>query len=176
MRTICRTIWVCCCLLAFGIANANEISVSDLVSVPESIEIDGLVLTGSAYLYFNAFPGGPELPNDCRRHGRFIVIVTLYVKDLNLRNGLSATRIWVAQREKTWSGRILEADRRREEADRIEFVSRDCNAPIVPTRYPPVSDQSDPDNAIRAKTIIELNYAGKRYLLRLPDAGVGVAS
>lgn len=169
-----RLIWVCCCLLASGLAGADEMSAVELASVPESIEINGVVLKGSGYLYFNEFPGGVELPVDCQRDGRFIVIVTVHVQDSNLRKQLSAERIWVIQGERMWNGRVLET-RLRQWSDQVDFISRDCNTPIVPVRYP-LRDQFDLDNAIRAKTIIELEYVGKRHLLRLPDAVVGVAS
>lgn len=174
LQAVRQIIWLCG-LMASSLVSANEMPVAELVGVPESIEINGVVLTGSAHPYFNYFPSvAEELPVDCQRHGRFIVIVNVPVKNSNLRKLLSATRIWVAQGDKTWSGAVLKTHIRRE-ADRIIFSSRDCNAPIVPVRHP-IRGQFDLNNAIRAKTIIELEYAGKRHLLRLPDAVVGVAS
>lgn len=173
MVAVRRIAWFCC-LLASNFAGADEMSAANLASIPESVEINGDVLTASGYPYFNRMPSiasDNAQPIDCQRNGSFIVSISVHVRDSNLHKQLSAGRVWVIQEEKIWSGSVLKADIRRD-TDYVRFASRDCNAPLVPARSP-IRDQSDLDNAIRAKTIIELKYAGKHYLLRLPDAIVG---
>lgn len=173
-----RTLWIICCLLASGLAGADDLSLSMLARVPQSIEINGVVITASGSPYFNLFPGAEHtIPTDCQQHGNFTVIITLHVPDANVRKQLAADRVWVLQGQSRWSGRVLKSDITKSDfrrpAQDIGILARDCNAPFA------INDERNEigsQKAPRAKVILELIYAGKRYLLRLPDAGVESAS
>lgn len=127
--------------------------------------------TGIAYPYYNLEPRSvPAQPVDCKQNGTFIVTVNIHVKDGLLLKQTSAERLWVIQGKKMWEGVFLNTDIRRKQ-DVIKFTSRDCNAPFE--LQPTVNSQYDLDNSVWTKTIIKLKYAGKTYLLRLPDSIVG---
>lgn len=85
---------------------AAELSAADLRDAPESVEVEGTVLTAVAYPYFNQMPrlgpAGDEI--DCRRDGSFIVTVDISFDGGTQVLPLEADRIWVVQGETVWMG------------------------------------------------------------------------
>ena len=96
-----QIVFICCSILLPLLAGAHELSLDELANVPESVEINGQILTGIAYPYYNLEPRSvPAQPVDCKQNGTFIVTVNIHVKDGLLLKQTSAERLWVIQGKK----------------------------------------------------------------------------
>lgn len=151
-------------------AHAADPSLVELSHISESVEIDGNTFTAIAYPYFNRMPYiilENKPPLDCFQQGRFIVMISIKTDNTLFRRALKAERMWVVQGEMIWSWHILKNNKRIHQ-ERIEFVARDCDAPLQVRRNSDAASVVIPANAV-----IELKYAKKRYLLRTPDVMIG---
>ena len=137
-------------------------------SASTSLQLNGKGIKLETVAYVNVMPRvilpkEKQVPIDCSKSGRFIVITTISVTDGSvLPTGIEINRVWVHINGTWWEG-VFNKDETNVTEKTIRTVARDCPRKVL---------RGDE----KVKVIVAFSQGGKTYYLRSTQEKLSAAS